>query len=273
MSGFDKDWLALREPADRAARAKPMVEALRRHLRQERAPMIIDIGCGTGSTWRSLSPDFPAQTRWRLLDHDPLLLAEAARRIGATGTVSLHEFDLNQAESLALDGVSMVTASALFDLCSDAFCARFARLLAARGVGLYAALNYDGRMEWSIAHPLDRQVVEDFNRHQRIDKGLGPALGPEATAHLVRQFEALGYRTEVASSPWELGPDEAALQAALLKGLEQPLGEIGSLTSGDIRTWLDFRLAAVRKAGSRYVVGHADFLALPGALPDTLPRE
>ena len=263
MSGFDKEWLALREPADRAARAKPLVEILQRHLQEIERPAIVDIGCGTGSTWRSLSAQLPAQTSWLLLDHDPLLLAEARRRIGETASVAIGPFDLNEAESLPLDGVSTVTASALFDLCSEAFCTRFAGILAARGAGLYAALNYDGRMIWSLAHPLDGQVVEDFNRHQTSDKGFGPALGPAATAHLARQFSALGYRTTVAESPWRLGADEAELQRALLQGLEQPLTEIGTLSSGDVRAWLDFRLEAVGIAGSTCLVGHTDLLALP----------
>jgi trans-aconitate methyltransferase len=170
MSGFDKDWLALREPVDQRARADALVERLSRHLEEAEAPAIIDIGCGTGSTWRSLSGRLPLAATWQLLDYDPLLLAEAERRIGGAGDVTFRQFDLNQFEDLPLEKVTVVTASALFDLCSADFCNRFAEALVRSKTGLYAALNYDGVIEWSVRHPLDGQVVIDFNQHQRSDK-------------------------------------------------------------------------------------------------------
>lgn len=263
MSGFDKGWLALREPVDKKARDAAIVERLCRSLKEIKQPRIVDIGCGTGSTWRSLTGRVPPDTEWQLLDHDPLLLEEARRRLGEEGNISFLQFDLNAVETLPLSGVDIVTASALFDLCSADFCNRFTETLARSGTGLYAALNYDGVMEWSIPHPLDQQVVADFNRHQRFDKGFGAALGPDATEHLRRSFERLDYQTAVADSPWIMGPDDAALQSAFLDGLERPLTEIGTLTQSEIQSWLDFRRGKIVEAGSSCVVGHADILALP----------
>ncbi len=262
MSGFDKDWLALREPVDRMARARSLVERLAKHLETVDQPRILDIGCGTGSTWRSLAGHVPERTEWQLLDYDPVLLAEAERRLGGATGVSFRQFDLNQFDSLSLSEVSLITASALFDLCSEDFCNRFARTLAVTATGLYAALNYDGVMEWSIRHPLDEQVVKDFNRHQTFDKGFGPALGPGATEQLRLSFEALGYRVVVADSPWVMGPEDAALQTAFLEGLERPLSEIGNLSAEQIRGWLDYRLGRIAEPGSSCVVGHTDILAL-----------
>jgi SAM-dependent methyltransferase len=263
MSGFDKNWLALREPADDKARAASLVEQFCHHLTEVSTPAVLDIGCGTGSTWRSLSAQVPTGTQWRLLDHDPELLAEAERRIGHKGAVTFNRFDLNRVEDLPLNDVAVVTASALFDLCSADFCNRFAQTLRRNNVALYAALNYDGRMEWSIRHPLDQQVVSDFNQHQHFDKGFGPALGPNATEHLRLVFEAHHYHTAVATSPWMMGAEEEKLQIVFLQGLEKPLMEIGSLSKGEIAAWLDFRLHKILEPGSSCVVGHTDILALP----------
>ncbi len=262
MSGFDKGWLALREPADRRARAQPLIDTLCRHLVETKTLSLLDIGCGTGSTYRSLSPLVPSGTRWQLLDYDPLLLEEAASQIGAAAGVTFRQHDLNDLASLPIDDVAIVTASALFDLCSAEFCNRFVDRLAERGTGLYAALNYDGVMEWSLAHPLDGQIVESFNRHQRLDKGFGPALGPDAIDHLRLSLDTLGYRVTIGTSPWHLGPEHHDLQVELLRGMERPVREIGAIDGSDLEDWLSFRLQTVVTESSSCVVGHTDLLAI-----------
>lgn len=264
MSGFDTNWLALREPADRAARHAGLMDSLSDYLRGQDAPLVLDIGCGTGSTFRSLAGLLPAGTRWRMLDNDPLLLDEAERRIGTACDVTFHRHDLNDLDGLPLDGVSVVTASALFDLCSERFCAQLAERLAAAGCGLYAALNYDGTMRWFPEHPRDTGMVELFNRHQRTDKGLGPALGPDAVACLTRQFAMRGFSIRTGNSPWQLADDMAELNTELLKGLRTPLIEMSGATDDAIDQWLTYRLAQLGKPDSSYLVGHTDILALPG---------
>ncbi|MBD8891240.1 class I SAM-dependent methyltransferase [Roseibium litorale] len=264
MSGFDPRWLALREPVDGLARDRTLAEAAADWLTGKvNSPQVLDIGCGTGSTWRALSPVFPKTVRWTLLDNDGTLLAEAARQIGDTAQVSYCQHDLNDIAGLPLDGVSLLTASALFDLCSEDFCKAFVKQVALEGSGVYAALNYDGVMRWSIEHPLDGAVVDAFNRHQRTDKGLGPALGPDAAPRLAALLEAEGYRVRLAESPWRMGPEDAELQGMFLDGFRQPLTEIGNLPEKDIEDWLSFRLEALTAAGSLCEVGHFDLLALP----------
>jgi SAM-dependent methyltransferase len=263
MSGFDKDWLALREPADRKARAGNLIDRLCLYMvatKPHRA--LLDIGCGTGSTFRTLSPLVPVDTDWHLLDYDPLLLEEAKLRTGERSNIRFRRHDLNDLDSLPLDGVTVVTASALFDLCSADFCNRFIDAISPHGAGLYAALNYDGVMQWTKPHPLDEQVVADFNRHQHFDKGFGPALGPDATQHLRLGLEWNGYHVCTAPSPWVLGPDQARLQAELLHGIVRPLTEVGNLSSAEISDWLAFRRASLPAPDSSCVVGHTDLIAL-----------
>lgn len=263
MSGFDKHWLALREPADRLARSRPLIGTLCRHLAEARqAPFLLDIGCGTGSTYRTLSPLLPAETRWLLLDYDPQLLLEAERQIPSSDWISFRQHDLNDLASLPLDGVSVVTASALFDLCSASFTDRFVERLAYQETGLYAALNYDGVMEWSISHPLDRQVVDSFNRHQGLDKGFGPALGPNATHQLSQSLSAKGYRVETGPSPWHLGSAQHELQADLLRGIHTAVAEIGAIAPSELDDWVAYRLDVVADEQCLCVVGHADLLAI-----------
>ncbi|WP_413207563.1 class I SAM-dependent methyltransferase [Rhodospirillum sp. A1_3_36] len=263
MSGFDGTWLALREPVDHAAREMALVEALAQALAPIDAPSLVDIGCGTGSTWRYLSSQLPERTQWLLVDHDPLLLTDARHRIGADHPVRFQVHDLTDVAELPLEGVSVVTASALFDLCSRAFCETLIDRLTRTGCGLYAALNYDGTMTWSRPHPLDDAVVAAFNQHQRGDKGFGPALGPDATDCLTDLLTNRGFHVLTGDSPWQMDHGHAALQSAFLKGFRQPLLDIGDLSDGEIEAWLSFRLATIEAPENLCRVGHRDLLALP----------
>ncbi len=147
MSGFDKSWLALREPADLAARDPGLVEHIVGWLRQNARPVIVDIGCGTGSSVRALGPMFPSDlgVDWRLVDYDPALLREARLQLGDDG-LEYHQVDLNHLENLPLEGASVLSASAFFDLASARFCEEIAALVAKRHCAFYAALNYDGKV-------------------------------------------------------------------------------------------------------------------------------
>ena len=74
--GFDAAWLALREPADAAARDPGLLAAAAGYLGA--GALAVDIGCGTGATVRAFAGCAPEGLRWRLVDNDPRLLALAA---------------------------------------------------------------------------------------------------------------------------------------------------------------------------------------------------
>ncbi|EDM69486.1 hypothetical protein RAZWK3B_12724 [Roseobacter sp. AzwK-3b] len=251
---FTADWLALREPADHAARDSTL---LRRAAKAAGAtPVILDLGCGTGSTVRAMAPHLPAGTTWRLVDNDPALLALAAKAAGPeTRTYSL---DLADPGALPLGGVTLVTASALLDLMPRDWVAALAARLT---VPFYAALSYDGQMSWEPADPLDAPVTEAFNRHQLSDKGLGPALGPGAVTASTAIFDAAGFDVAQADSPWALGPDTATLHASLLEGIATAAAETGLAEALD---WGQRRRD--RAVQTICTIGHGDILALPRSL-------
>ena len=73
------EWLALREPADAAARA-PRPRRTPRATRSRRAGrwVIHDLGCGTGAMGRWLAPLLPGPQHWVVHDRDADLLEVAA---------------------------------------------------------------------------------------------------------------------------------------------------------------------------------------------------
>src|SRR3546814_3848965 len=100
-------------------------------------------------------------------------------------TVSWRQADLARADwPSLLEGVDLVTASALFDLVSAAFIERFADAVVRAGAAVYVALDVDGTAEWSPPHPDDTAVAAAFRRDQVIDKGFGPALGDRKSTRL-----------------------------------------------------------------------------------------
>ncbi|MBL0934582.1 MAG: class I SAM-dependent methyltransferase [Rhizobiaceae bacterium] len=250
---FSTAWLDLREGTDNAARDALLLADVRAYLAQRPAPLIVDLGSGTGSTLRAIG-DVPG--RWRLVDHDPALLAEAARRSGPT--VETVELDLTRTADIPLEGAALVTASALFDLASASWIDALADRLSTSQTGLYAALSYDGVLEWSPADPDDAAIRDAFNAHQRGEKGFGPALGPSGASHLADAMRRRGYRVTVADSPWKLGPAETELQRALVTGIADAAREL-DVASAD--AWRERRLAAAPSA--HCTVGHLDVLALP----------
>src|SRR5690606_21132607 len=114
-------------------------------------------------------------------------------------------------DALELPPRGLVTASALLDLVSAAWLDALAARCADAETLVLFALTYDGRMQLEPREPDDAQVRELVNRHQRTDKGFGPALGPSAFAAALDAFAHHGYALRFEPSDWRLGPDDAAL--------------------------------------------------------------
>jgi SAM-dependent methyltransferase len=258
--GFDRHWLQLREAADRKARDRTLLTAANEAIAKARSDIVLDIGCGTGSTYRSMEPYLSRQIAWRLLDNDQDLLDEVVTRHG--DAVEIVKMDVNRVEALPLEGVSLVTASALFDLCSADFIQRLCRPLSDADACLYAALSYDGEMAWADSHPLDRAVTQAFNAHQRSDKGLGASLGPDAWEMLAECAKAEGYEVQTAESPWMLTGDELELHLLLLQGIAAAVEETGHLDNKELASWLAYRRQSAIEDRGLCRIGHRDLLAL-----------
>lgn len=276
---FSPDWLDLRESADHRARNADLAERLASCLADRDRVGVVDLGCGLGSNLRGLWRALPARQSWRLVDHDPALLAGARARLSDWADSARMEGDalLLEKEGRRLDVTfaqadlagdldaalgerpDLVTAAALFDLCGADWIARFARAVADRGALFHTALTYDGEEAWDPPHPADAGVRAAFVAHQGEDKGFGPAAGPAATRHLASAFAACGYETHVGESPWRLeAPRDAALIAALAEGQAQAVAETGRVPAATVEAWRAARVAAVSAT-----IGHKDLFCRP----------
>ena len=278
MSGFDPEWLALREPADHRARNRELASALSARFALRDTISIVDLGCGTGSNLRALADLLPAAQSWTLVDYDPNLLAAARSALkawaqtasdlpdgslslttqGRALTVRFVRHDLNDDLGEVLGAApDLVTAAAFFDLASLAFIKRIAQAVIERSAVFYTVLTYNGVQHWRPKRPADNQMTAAFNRHQMTDKGLGPSAGPTAPAHLADQFRIGGYSVLEGDSPWKLaGARDAALIAELVAGHAAAVAETGAVDTKTIAQW-----RAVAHTGAE--IGHTDTLAMP----------
>ncbi len=251
--GFSADWLRLRESADHAARAPALLSAAAGAAGT--APVIVDLGAGTGSTCRAFNGHLPGDASWHLVDHDADLLQIAQLLEPKAQT---HRLDMGDLAHVPFGGANLVTASALLDLVAEDWLDELVAHLAQHTLPFYAALSYDGVMRWDVEHRDDAAVTEAFNSHQRRNKGLGAALGPQAVARATSSLSAQGYAVHCAASPWRLDAGHAELQEQLFTGIAEAAQEAGFDRAQD---WLSARLEQIPEAGC--LVGHIDLLALP----------
>jgi hypothetical protein len=265
VSGFSAEWLALREPYDGAARNATILQAVLAAFRGQTAISIVDLACGTGASLRAISRHLPQRQSWRMVDNDLGLLAAAAALARPPDVnVGARPVDLAHDLELALDGpIDLITTSALLDLVSEDWLERLVVEAAARRLPVYAALTYDGRVEMEPALPFDKEIVKAVNRHQRGNKGFGPALGPEAPRHSAEIFKRVSYSFVGGASDWVLGTNDLAIQREVLRGFAKAASELDELPERRIADWLAHRIGLAESARSSMHVGHTDFFAMP----------
>jgi hypothetical protein len=256
--GFSAHWLGLREPYDQAAVDRGLLDRLLTWAGRRECLDIVDLGAGTGSTMRRLSPLLGVSQRWTLVELDPALIGVGSRTLPAGA--SYRRLDLaRELGEVARLPAGLITASALIDLVSAAWLEELAVLVRQTDCGLYVVLSYDGRIDWEPSHPLDRAVRNLVNRHQRTDKGFGPALGPDAAPALARLLSG----AELALSDWRLSPSDGLLQHELLEGYARAAAVMAPEQEGAILAWREERAARIRGGLSQLTIGHLDLLRLP----------
>lgn len=294
MSRFAADWLALRETADRAARAARLADLACELGRGARVTHVIDLGAGTGAALRYLAPRLGGAQRWQLADADPVALGAAQRELEAWARargahvesardglaledaalecrVRLVESDVATGfDALHWPEGALVSASALLDLVSAEWIAQLVDACAAGRSPAWLTLCVDGRIELEPPEPLDERVRAAFDRDQRRDKGFGLALGPDAAAHARAAFAAAGFTVATETSDWVLGRDvDAEHAAALVDDYARIARTLEPEARAAIEAWRRRRADEIAARALTLRVGHLDLLAVPGAAART----
>lgn len=285
--GFSESWLTLREPADHAARNSELDKKLVHWRFQQQALQVVELGAGTGSNLRYLMPLLGHEQHWRLIDHDsklldhlPTLLQPWASHHGASistanntlliehssfsASVTTEVIELaDDLEPLSLDGVHLLTASALLDLTSASWLDKLVHMSVENRCACFFVLNYNGKIQWQPKQTADADVTALLNQHQLSNKGFGPALGPAAGMYIAKALENAGCLVETAQSNWVLNDDSRLLQQAIIDGWAPAAKEQDSNASALVEQWHAMRQQYIEQSVSRLTVGHIDVLSLP----------
>lgn len=268
---FSPAWLALREPADRAARNKDVIAACASFFTKHETINICDLGAGTGSSLRALANILPLRQHWTLVDYNAENLAAAKTALAAWAdhtatqgdtlvlrrgacTIDVQTRQRNFAEDPQCwpADTDLVTASALFDLASNAWITHFVARLAAAKIPLLSMLTANDVIVCDPPHALDRDVIAAFHAHQIRDKGFGPSAGSAAARVLEETLSNAGYALTVGDSPWQLSQGELLQTTA--DGMARAVSEIKTVSAEDVARWR----AHARK---HLTIGHRDVFA------------
>jgi hypothetical protein len=260
---FSSQWLGLREGADADARAQELVDQLAGVPR----PVILDLGCGTGSMGRWLAGRLPGPQHWIMYDRDPALLEHAAAHMpdatadGSGVTVQTRHGDITRLTATDLAGASLITASALLDLLTVQEVTGLAEACAGARCPALLTLSVVGRVAFTPSDPLDAELTAAFNAHQRRIDGGRLLLGPDAVDAAADAFTRLGATVLVRPSPWRLGAQRAALTVQWLRGWVDAACTQQPSLAGPGAAYLRRRLAAAEAGELSVMVDHGDLLA------------
>lgn len=266
-----RQWLALREPADAAARARDLVERLRREVAGADRWTVHDLGCGTGGMGRWLAPQLPGRQRWVLHDRDPDLLEIAASEHpgaaadGAAVSVEPRRSDITRMGPGDLAGATLITASALLDMLTGSELTAMIAACSRARCPILVTLSVTGRVRLSPAERLDGRVAAAFNAHQRRVTERGRLLGPDAVGAAARGFARVGAEVLASPSPWRLGAEQSDLLVEWLAGWVGAACEQDPKLDGEVGPYMRRRVGQATAGELRVIVEHSDLLVWPRA--------
>lgn len=261
-------WLDLREAADAAARSHELVAELRARVPAD-SWLIHDLACGSGAMGRWLAPLLPGPQRWILHDRDEDLLELAALHVpgpsadGAEVIVETRRSDVTRLDTDDLTEATLLTASALLDLLTQAELTSLIHACAGAEAPVLFALSVTGHVQLLPPDPLDARVAATFDAHQRRATARGRLLGPDAVDVAVETFRELGAEVVVRPSPWRLGAGDGDLAAEWLVGWLDAACEQEPELAAEANVYRRRRLSDAAAGALAVTVGHADLLVLP----------
>ena len=274
--GFEAEWLAARGPYDEAALDPIAVGLIRRwssRLRPECAPVVVDLGSGTGAALERIKRWLaPRDLVVYAVDRDPELLRHASTsdRCARVVTVVGDLLEPLEGRGGPPDGtVDLVVGHALADLVPLKRLAARAMTLTRPGGLVHLALAYDGLTAFSpVLDPaLEQTVLAAFHRHMdRPSTCTADYGGSRAGRRLAPTLSAAGLEILTdAPSTWRVcandGETGRQVLARLVQFVAEAVREIGGVSYADLVCWEVHCKNAIAAGKLAVRVEHRDVLA------------
>ena len=265
-------WLALREPADAAARARDLVEHLRRALPAAGRLVIHDLGCGTGAMGRWLAPLLPGPQHWVVHDRDADLLEVAAADLpgpaadGAAVTVEARQSDITRlrpGRSRRRDPHHRLGAARPADRATS--WPGWSTVCAGAGCPVLLTLSVVGRVELTPADPLDSRVAAAFDAHQRRTTAGAACSARTPSRSPSRSSAGWGPRSSSGPAPGGSAPSRPTWRRSGSAGWVGAACEQQAELAAETGAYARRRLAEAAAGRLAVTVDHADLLVLPRA--------
>jgi hypothetical protein len=262
------DWLALREEEDARTRSRELAVEAARKLGP--GPIVIhDLGSGTGSMMRWLSPILPGPQTWVLHDWNPDLTERAndgvatLDREGRPVSVRSHSGELAHLRPDDLDDASLVTASALLDVLTSEEVHAIARACVTVGSPVLLSLSVTGEVHLDPPDARDDVFETSFNAHQRRLVSGRRLLGRYGAAIARGLFLHAGWNVRPIDTVWRLGDHDPRLLGQWLDGWVDAALEHRPELQLEYPGYRELRSSQLLSGALSAAVIHTDLLAWP----------
>ena len=283
MNEFSADWLALREPADRAARSLRLSRLVAERLAGHEPVRVLDLGTGTGANLRFLAEQFPAPQQWTLVDRDAALLRQVAQRVSSWGTsqrlCGQRQRRRIRAPRRHVRLPDRDAGGGPLEVCRPV---ALRRTIAGHGVGPARPRLGPLARDADDAMPRGRgrgAVCADLRRPHRLRarpnrrtawsatsstdisarrRDSAARSDPTRQTRPTRAFQSAGYEVDHDISDWQLTPARPSCSASCSRAGPRPPPQSIPRSSATIDDWKARRLSHIAAGVSLLTVGHTD---------------
>ena len=284
---FDLSWITQRENYDNNSRSSLLNDFLINS--KDRINNIIDLGCGTGSFLRWCFKNKININKIIMIDHNKKLLNQApvifakyfreknflfnkfSRRrfeienISKTKNVEiiLKEDDISSALQ-KINQYNIISLSAIADLLSKTFIRKLLNKISSNKL-IYFSICFNGIIKWNPTNKFDKYIINNFNRHQKQDKGTGLALGSECVKYIKSYSQKKKYKCLKKDSSWFIKSNkqlDQIFQHQYIKTIIKALKEDDITDRNILKEWHAERTKKIESKKSNLVVKHDDILII-----------